>query len=1111
MVTKKNLLFWILVVYSMMSLFQIQVQADTNGITRKIDLGIEPQKEKDFDREKLKLALEERIFQNPGNKNISVEKYDLSKQEWKSIIHSILRESQAEMFVTVLYEETTMGTVTALNVTVDDDFAVAVNELDEINEEQDEPLEQDELMEVKAHYAELQAFYEGNPDYFGIPTPYFTDKNTEASPMGAIIDIAGLDSENLDIKTLDELIIGMTQGLKSYVQYYGDALLDARDKALSCLDNNMSDVEKCLVLHDYISTQATMDLNYSNDFIEGTSFGALVTRKCVCLGYSSAYTYLIQCAFPEIYKNEDGSWKTKDDVKETYIVDYSKTIDKDSSHYFNVVKLDSHWYYVDVCFDDIISLQKQQVRLETDGNCHHFFFLNSYVTFARNVGTHDKLDSAYKYQADSDKYETAWFSNVNSPIYYNDDYWFYMEGQINWKDHKNIEDYIDKGDQLKARNRKTGEITVLVDFRSGNVQSLTEGDQGIQKELAAEYKNDMFYQKIYPGMQHSVALYHDVLYFNMSNKIYQYHLDTGEVSLLKEYNTVYAAKDSSANFTGSSFYSVDKDYGEIEFEVDNHPISGICIKDDGKMYVSIATNYNNASNPTYSVEAVNYIPSYSVYGEKRSNGDDFHWCANIKETLDMAHITGNSHNYQKITVESSCQEQGFDEWRCIDCGISSEQNRTNFTEKINHHYVYDSKEKVYVCSHCKQVSQNVKEHNYGEPEFQWSTDEKGQRCQAIFTCSVCQKQQVVEMPVVSVITKESTCTNKGELLYTASCSFQSKEYIDKKTDIMEAKGHSYGEPRFEWSEDYSLCNAYFNCNTCAETSAEKTVTCRITSQMNSADYTKEGTAVYTAFCTMNGKEYKDIQTVTIPALTIQTAFENSSYSLYVTQKKQLSIISNYSEEAIISMESSKPKLLKVSNDGTIEAVGAGRVIVTAQTKGGKTIQATVIIRTPKIVLSAKEVPLQEKKTTTKITVKSKIATDAIKRWSSSNKKVAIVSQKGKITAKKTGTTLITVRMKSGAQASCKIKVQKAPVQIKKLSLNKSNITLKLSGSTRSFQIVTAKTPVTATGKIIYQSANKKIVSVNKDGKITARKVGTTTVTVKCGKKTRKIKVKVKRK
>ncbi len=50
--------------------------------------------------------------------------------------------------------------------------------------------------------------------------------------------------------------------------------------------------------------------------------------------------------------------------------------------------------------------------------------------------------------------------------------------------------------------------------------------------------------------------------------------------------------------------------------------------------------------------------------------------------------------------------------------------------------------------------------------------------------------------------------------------------------------------------------------------------------------------------------------------------------------------------------------------------------------------------------------------------------DYVKSWKSSNKKVATVSKKGKITAKRNGTARITVKMKSRKKATCTLKVSR---------------------------------------------------------------------------------------
>ncbi len=56
-------------------------------------------------------------------------------------------------------------------------------------------------------------------------------------------------------------------------------------------------------------------------------------------------------------------------------------------------------------------------------------------------------------------------------------------------------------------------------------------------------------------------------------------------------------------------------------------------------------------------------------------------------------------------------------------------------------------------------------------------------------------------------------------------------------------------------------------------------------------------------------------------------------------------------------------------------------------------------------------------------IKKHVSGDSVKLWKSNNKKIATVNSKGKVTAKKKGNATITVYMKSGAKASCKVKVK----------------------------------------------------------------------------------------
>ena len=108
--------------------------------------------------------------------------------------------------------------------------------------------------------------------------------------------------------------------------------------------------------------------------------------------------------------------------------------------------------------------------------------------------------------------------------------------------------------------------------------------------------------------------------------------------------------------------------------------------------------------------------------------------------------------------------------------------------------------------------------------------------------------------------------------------------------------------------------------------------------------------------------------------------------------------------------------------------------------------------------------------------------------------------------KKTGTAKITVTLMSGKKATLKVKVQTSRVRTTKISGLKKNVTLKKG---RKLALRPVISQLTSQEKVTYTSSNKKVATVSKKGVITAKKKGTVKITVKSGKKSYVIKVKVK--
>ncbi len=207
------------------------------------------------------------------------------------------------------------------------------------------------------------------------------------------------------------------------------------------------------------------------------------------------------------------------------------------------------------------------------------------------------------------------------------------------------------------------------------------------------------------------------------------------------------------------------------------------------------------------------------------------------------------------------------------------------------------------------------------------------------------------------------------------------------------------------------------------------------------------------------------------------------------------VLPAYAKDKTVTWTSSNTKVATVSR-GTVKAVGAGTATITAKTVNGKkaTCKVTVEINPTKVKLSRTSVSLNKGKTTTiKATITPSNATNKKVTWTTSNKKVAVVSN-GKITAKGVGTATITVKTANGKKATCKVTVKSSTtVNPTKVKLSKTSVTL---GKGKSTTLKATVSPSNATNKkVTWTTSNKKVATVS-NGKITAKGTGTATITVK---------------
>lgn len=249
-------------------------------------------------------------------------------------------------------------------------------------------------------------------------------------------------------------------------------------------------------------------------------------------------------------------------------------------------------------------------------------------------------------------------------------------------------------------------------------------------------------------------------------------------------------------------------------------------------------------------------------------------------------------------------------------------------------------------------------------------------------------------------------------------------------------------------------------------------------------------------CTIIPANTLNVEAATVKAKSVTLNKEMYTLKKGKTVQLKATVNPENTTQKKLQWSSSNNKIAKVSSKGKVTAKKNGTATITVKVKGTK-IKDTckIIVGTPvtKVKLNKTKLSLKPKKTyQLKATVSPSGATTKGVTWKSSNTKAATVNSKGKITAKKAGTTTITATTKDGTgkKAACKVTVGKPVTKIK---LNKTKVTLKVG---KTFTLKPTISPGNATTKTVsYNSSNKNVATVNSKGKITAKKAGTATITV----------------
>lgn len=343
----------------------------------------------------------------------------------------------------------------------------------------------------------------------------------------------------------------------------------------------------------------------------------------------------------------------------------------------------------------------------------------------------------------------------------------------------------------------------------------------------------------------------------------------------------------------------------------------------------------------------------------------------------------------------------------------------------------------------------------------------------------------------------ATITAKvGKLTATCALTVQEKKLTGislDKTALELSKGQSSEAPKVIYTP--------------ADTTDDKTVTWssadeKIATVKNGVVTAK---ATGTTKITATVGTHKAECTVTVNAKLTGIKVTPDKVTVEKGQKANLNVTylpADTTDEKAVTWKSENESVATVDENGVVTAVAGGKTKVIATAKANNKITAVcevkVPIHTESIALNKTEITDLLKGKTEKLEVSfipSNTEDSREVKWTSSAADIAAVDANGTVKALKEGTATITATTADGKHtASCTVTVKEIHLTDVKLDEMKNPSEL-FKGE--KHQIKIGLNPIDTTDNVIYTfaSSDEKVVSVDKNGMVTALKNGKATITI----------------
>lgn len=194
--------------------------------------------------------------------------------------------------------------------------------------------------------------------------------------------------------------------------------------------------------------------------------------------------------------------------------------------------------------------------------------------------------------------------------------------------------------------------------------------------------------------------------------------------------------------------------------------------------------------------------------------------------------------------------------------------------------------------------------------------------------------------------------------------------------------------------------------------------------------------------------------------------------------------------------SSDPSVASVTQSGYVKALKNGVAYITCQTVDGlysASCRVRVVTRVESVTLNRDRAGAYTTRSfTLTATVLPENASNRDVTWSTSNKRVATVTQDGVVTGVGSGTCYITVTTANrGLTAKCRVTVVKKN-EVTGISISRESLSMYKN---KTYTLSASVTPSDATfSKVVWSSSDPSIVKVDANGKLTAVAAGTAYIT-----------------